>query len=86
MVDTEKLSKTYGQIRAVDEVSIAIQEGEIYGLLGPNGSGKPTKVNNNFLASPIHRKLSSSKTKLHVRLASLKAIHHRSLARYSPSV
>jgi len=44
VVETERVSKSFGQIRAVDEVSIAIREGEIYGLLGPNGSGKTTLI------------------------------------------
>ncbi len=44
VVDTRNVSRHFGQIRAVDDVSIAIQQGEIYGLLGPNGSGKTTLI------------------------------------------
>jgi len=44
VVETESVCKSFGMIRAVDEVSIAIREGEIYGLLGPNGSGKTTLI------------------------------------------
>ncbi|HYZ94019.1 MAG TPA: ATP-binding cassette domain-containing protein [Actinomycetota bacterium] len=36
------VSKTFGGIRAVDEVSIQLKRGEIMGLIGPNGSGKTT--------------------------------------------
>jgi ABC-2 type transport system ATP-binding protein len=38
----EGLRKTFGEIRAVDDVSFETRPGEIYGLLGPNGAGKTT--------------------------------------------
>ena len=40
----EKLSKTYGQIRALDQVDLTLESGKIIGLLGPNGSGKTTLI------------------------------------------
>jgi ABC-2 type transport system ATP-binding protein len=40
----ERLSKTFGAIRAVDAVSLEVRPGEIYGLLGPNGAGKTTTI------------------------------------------
>ncbi|MBN1948599.1 MAG: LPS export ABC transporter ATP-binding protein [Candidatus Cloacimonetes bacterium] len=41
-IRTEKLVKIYGRKRVVNEVSIAIRQGEIVGILGPNGAGKST--------------------------------------------
>ena len=38
------LSKTFGQTRAVDGISLTMKKGEILGLLGPNGSGKSTTM------------------------------------------
>jgi ABC-2 type transport system ATP-binding protein len=43
-VRTEKLTKRFGKILAVDEISMTVEAGEIYGLLGPNGAGKTTLV------------------------------------------
>lgn len=40
----EHIEKNYGNFRALDDVSIAVQEGSIYGLLGPNGAGKTTLI------------------------------------------
>jgi len=44
VIRTENLSKLYGQLKAVDRVSINIQRGEIYGFLGLNGAGKTTTI------------------------------------------
>lgn len=40
----EKLSKTYGRIKAVKELTFSIEKGNVYGILGPNGSGKSTTL------------------------------------------
>lgn len=45
MVQIENLVKRYGDLLALDHLNLNIQEGEIYGLLGPNGSGKTTAIN-----------------------------------------
>jgi ABC-2 type transport system ATP-binding protein len=43
-VRTDKLTKCYGNFRAVDELDLHVRKGEIYGLLGPNGAGKTTAI------------------------------------------
>jgi ABC-type multidrug transport system ATPase subunit len=42
MITTAGLTKRYGRVLAVDDVDLAVGEGDRYGLLGPNGSGKTT--------------------------------------------
>ena len=43
-IDVHDLSKSFGALRAVDHVSIQIEQGRITGFLGPNGSGKTTTL------------------------------------------
>jgi ABC-2 type transport system ATP-binding protein len=43
-VETNGLSKFYGEVRAVDSVSLRVKRGEIYGFLGLNGAGKTTTI------------------------------------------
>ncbi len=40
----DAVSKSYGEVRAVDEITISIGRGEFFGLLGPNGAGKTTLI------------------------------------------
>ena len=44
MIRTRGLTKTYGSVRAVDDVHLDVREGDVYGFLGANGSGKTTTV------------------------------------------
>ncbi|MEM0142566.1 MAG: ATP-binding cassette domain-containing protein [Candidatus Parvarchaeum sp.] len=44
-IDIKNLSKSYGDFKAVDNISFSVKKGEIFGLLGPNGAGKTTTVN-----------------------------------------
>jgi len=44
IVETFNLTKKFGKITAVDNLSIGIDEGEVFGLLGPNGAGKTTII------------------------------------------
>ncbi|GAA4715314.1 ABC transporter ATP-binding protein [Nocardioides conyzicola] len=41
-VDAVGVTKTFGSVRAVDDISIRVKAGEVYGVLGPNGAGKTT--------------------------------------------
>ena len=45
MIRAQHLSKSYGHIRAVDDISFQLSKGETFGLLGPNGAGKTTTIN-----------------------------------------
>ena len=44
LLQLNQLSKSYGQLKAVNQLSITIKKGKVYGLLGPNGSGKSTTL------------------------------------------
>jgi ABC-2 type transport system ATP-binding protein len=43
-IETSKLTKAFGETRALDGVDLAIRRGSVYGLLGPNGAGKTTTI------------------------------------------
>ncbi|HPE38048.1 MAG TPA: ABC transporter ATP-binding protein [Bacillota bacterium] len=45
IIHVKDLVKRYGDLIALDHLSLDIQEGEVFGLLGPNGSGKTTAIN-----------------------------------------
>ncbi|GBF35071.1 ABC transporter multidrug efflux pump [Desulfocucumis palustris] len=44
MITTEGLTKSFGAVTAVEEISIKVARGEIYGLVGPDGAGKTTLI------------------------------------------
>ncbi len=43
-IETQGLSKRYGDLVAVEELDLTVERGEVFGLLGPNGSGKTTTI------------------------------------------
>ncbi|MDA4112685.1 MAG: ABC transporter ATP-binding protein [Thaumarchaeota archaeon] len=44
MIETENLTKKFGEITAVEGLTLRVEEGEVFGFLGPNGAGKTTTV------------------------------------------
>jgi ABC-2 type transport system ATP-binding protein len=44
VIEVEKLRKSYGEIKAVNNISFTVARGEIFGMLGPNGAGKTTTM------------------------------------------
>lgn len=45
MIETENLTRRFGELTAVDSINLKVERGEIFGLLGPNGAGKTTTIN-----------------------------------------
>lgn len=45
IVEVNHFSKSYGDFKAVDDISFSVEEGEIFAFLGPNGAGKSTTIN-----------------------------------------
>ena len=45
LLRTENVTRDFGKLRAIDNLSLSVEEGEIRGLIGPNGSGKTTLIN-----------------------------------------
>ncbi|MGD0477716.1 MAG: ABC transporter ATP-binding protein [Nitrososphaerales archaeon] len=44
MIETENLTKKFGDLTAVDALTLRVEEGEVFGFLGPNGAGKTTTI------------------------------------------
>src|SRR5436190_9655510 len=44
VIQTEKLTKSYGSHRGIIDVNLEVQDGEVFGFLGPNGAGKTTTI------------------------------------------
>ena len=44
-VEVEHLSKSYGEVKAVNDISFAVKKGSLFAFLGVNGAGKSTTIN-----------------------------------------
>ena len=44
IIETSQLTKQFGDLTAVDELNIHVNQGELVGFLGPNGAGKTTTI------------------------------------------
>ena len=44
VITVENISKSYGDVRAVQDISFSVRKGEIFGIIGPNGAGKTTTI------------------------------------------
>jgi len=53
VLSVQKLTHSYGKLRAVDNISFDIQKGQIFSFLGPNGAGKTTTINLLITLMPI---------------------------------
>lgn len=55
IIDVEGLSHSYGDLRAVDNISFSVKSGEIFSFLGPNGAGKSTAINVLITLLPLQK-------------------------------
>ncbi len=44
VIETERLAKRYGAARGIEDVTLSVESGEVFGFLGPNGAGKTTTI------------------------------------------
>jgi ABC-2 type transport system ATP-binding protein len=44
VIKTQKLTKVYGELRAINELTLELNQGDVFGFIGPNGSGKTTTM------------------------------------------
>jgi ABC-2 type transport system ATP-binding protein len=44
IIETDRLTKRYGDARGIEDVSMSVEAGEVFGFLGPNGAGKTTTI------------------------------------------
>ena len=44
MIELKSITKEYGNFRAVDNLNLTVEKGELFGFIGPNGAGKTTTI------------------------------------------
>ena len=43
-IEVKNLSKSYGSVKAVNDIGFSVKPGQVFGFLGPNGAGKSTTI------------------------------------------
>ena len=46
MIEVKNLNKSFGNFKSLDNLSLNVKKGSVYGLVGPNGAGKTTFIKN----------------------------------------
>ncbi len=62
IIETTELTKYYGTVRGIENVSLSVNKGEIFGFIGPNGAGKSTTIRTllgHYSVLPVLRPLHS---------------------------
>ncbi len=44
MLEIQNLTKYYGKVKGIENLSLKLEEGEVFGFIGPNGAGKSTTI------------------------------------------
>jgi len=44
MIELKNVTKTFGSFKALDDLTMSVPQGAVYGLVGPNGAGKSTAI------------------------------------------
>jgi len=55
ILETDNLDKSFGLVHAVNHLSLKVESGQVYGILGPNGSGKTTTLSMPLMRQTILR-------------------------------
>ena len=77
MIEVQHLTKRYGPVTAVDDVSFRVEKGEILGFLGPNGAGKTTHDARDHRLHAGHRRQGHRRRLRRVRAAHRGQAAHR---------
>jgi len=74
-VETDSLYKSFGSVQAVEDVTLRVEQGEVFGFLGPNGAGKSTVIN--VLLDFVRRSSGSVRVLGHDPEAEARAVRRR---------
>jgi ABC-2 type transport system ATP-binding protein len=79
VIELEGLAKRYGEERGIEDVTMSVEAGEVFGFLGPNGAGKTTTIRT--LLDLLHP--TSGRARVRARQPPRRAVHPRA-ARQPP--